>query len=153
MPRGHGVNTGITLRDWLALNGRGSPYAFYEYMTNNAVFKEKGYHIGNYQTVRTMFYLLYRKLKLIDNVGHSETEDHRIISYYSIRRGYSRDIAWTDPYKFSYPELYKDNEEQLMYWQIRNRLGGASVSVDTYMKEGGSMLARLPSFRKKGGKI
>lgn len=137
MPKGHGINTGPTLRDWLITNGRGSPYDFYMYMKNNPVLVDRGYKIGGWQSVRTMFYLLKSKLYLIDVVEHKMTEQNRRRSLYAIIPGYQRDMAWTDIYKYSYPLKYKNNGTQIEYWEIRKRLGMKSVTPQVFKKESG----------------
>lgn len=140
MPKGHGINTGPTLRDWLVTNKKGSPWEFYKFLKENPVFKERRYSIGSYDTVRTMFYLLHRKLELVDIVGHTPGPTGRTLSMYSIRRGYTRDMAWGDVYKFSYPETYSDNRVVKQYWEIRKKLGGASVTTEVFLKNGGKFI-------------
>lgn len=104
MPKGRATGTGTTLRDWLMENKQGSPYEFFKYMQGNKALEK--YHIGNYQSVRTIFYMLSEKLRIIRVVSREE-RNGRTISLYAIVPGHEYDDAWRSIYRYAYPDLYR----------------------------------------------
>jgi len=106
MPKGNTIGTGIMLRDWLIKNKKGSPYGFYKYMRNDSEMIKKGYHIANYQSVRTLFYMLSNRLHMIKVVSREE-KNGRAITYYAIEKGHEYDESWKAIYRSSYPYLYR----------------------------------------------
>lgn len=106
MPKGSATGTGIMLRDWLLKNQKGSPYGFYKYMQQDETMIKKKYHVGNYQSVRTLFYMLSEKLNMI-YVSSRVERNGRTISYYSIVKGHEYDDAWKAVYRYAYPDLYE----------------------------------------------
>jgi hypothetical protein len=127
MPRGRGSNgTGILLRDWLMKVREGTSTQFFQHLQGQ---KNEGYTIGTHKTVITLFWVVKTKLGLIEVKRIEKTMGNRKSYFYRIVPGYAYDVAWTDVYKFAYPEDYTNNEQQLLYWKLRKSRGGASVNA------------------------
>lgn len=137
MPRGRGPHTGQLFRDWLIQNGSGSPTEFYKLMVQMG--KSHGYEVGNIHTITTMVYLIHRKLELIEIASEHKDDNNRRVVKYRVRKGYTRDMSWSDIYKYSYPDDYKSNQVQVRYWEIRRAHNGASVTFDIFRREGGNL--------------
>ena len=136
MPRGHGIRTrtSFIIRDWLHRVGKGTITQFYDYLKGDPELKE--YDIGSWHTVATLFWLLHRKLELIVDAGTGVGKRKKPIHFYALRKGYERDMAWEDIFKFSYPEDYGDNTDELIYWRMRKEME-KSIDVKTFEKERG----------------